>query len=85
MKIEILTNRIENTLLHLKFVKPHNFCLPANIAIASTGYCMGWTSPVNLKLNTPAESPVGSVTSDQIAWIGSLLTVGAIFGETTPS
>ncbi|KAJ8709851.1 hypothetical protein PYW08_009855 [Mythimna loreyi] len=54
----------------------------ANIAIASTGYCMGWTSPVNLKLqqngtDNPLEEPV---TVDQEAWIGSLLTVGAIFG-----
>ncbi|CAH0597623.1 unnamed protein product [Chrysodeixis includens] len=53
-----------------------------NIAIASTGYCMGWTSPVNLKLHqNTTENPLGEpITSDQEAWIGSLLTVGAIFG-----
>ncbi|CAH1641406.1 unnamed protein product [Spodoptera littoralis] len=54
----------------------------ANIAIASTGYSMGWTSPVNLKLQAnDTSNPVGEpVTKDQEAWIGSLLTVGAIFG-----
>ncbi|CAH0684158.1 unnamed protein product [Chilo suppressalis] len=53
----------------------------ANIAVASTGYSMGWTSPVNVKLNNTAESPLpDSITTDQGAWIGSLLTVGAIFG-----
>lgn len=53
----------------------------ANIAIASTGYCMGWTSPVNIKLKDLSQSPLPEkVTDDQEAWIGSLLTVGAIFG-----
>ncbi|KAJ8709852.1 hypothetical protein PYW08_009856 [Mythimna loreyi] len=54
----------------------------ANIAIASSGYCMGWTSPVNLKLQQNGTgNPLGEpATMDQEAWIGSLLTVGAIFG-----
>lgn len=53
----------------------------ANIAIASTGFCMGWTSPVNQKLSNVTTSPLDHVaTADQEAWIGSLLTVGAIFG-----
>ncbi|XP_049880708.1 facilitated trehalose transporter Tret1-2 homolog [Pectinophora gossypiella] len=53
----------------------------ANIAIASTGYSMGWTSPVNPKLGNLTLSPLPEpITSDQGSWIGSLLTVGAIFG-----
>ncbi|XP_075986472.1 facilitated trehalose transporter Tret1 [Anticarsia gemmatalis] len=53
----------------------------ANIAIASTGYSMGWTSPINEKLANLTTSPLDIIiTSDQEAWIGSLLTVGAIFG-----
>ncbi|XP_060807037.1 facilitated trehalose transporter Tret1 [Amyelois transitella] len=53
----------------------------ANIAIATTGYSMGWTSPVNAKLANVTTSPLDEpITKDQEAWIGSLLTVGAIFG-----
>lgn len=45
---------------------------------------MGWTSPINTKLNDTSLSPLDViVTTDQISWIGSLLTVGAIFGEQT--
>ncbi|CAG4967342.1 unnamed protein product [Parnassius apollo] len=55
----------------------------ANIAIASTGYSMGWTSPINIKLqdknltDTPLPAPL---STDESAWVGSLLPVGAIFG-----
>jgi hypothetical protein len=43
---------------------------------------MGWTSPVNMKLNSTEESPLPEViTADQGAWIGSLLTLGAVFGK----
>ncbi|VVC96024.1 unnamed protein product [Leptidea sinapis] len=53
----------------------------ANILIASLGYSMGWTAPINSKLNNTAESPLEvPPTADQLAWMGSLLTVGAIFG-----
>ncbi|KAM3959837.1 facilitated trehalose transporter Tret1-like [Aphomia sociella] len=53
----------------------------ANIAIASTGYSMGWTSPVNGKLQNTTTSPIGEpITSDEEAWIGSLLNIGAIIG-----
>ncbi|XP_073963516.1 facilitated trehalose transporter Tret1 [Choristoneura fumiferana] len=55
----------------------------ANIAIASTGFSMGWTSPVNIKLKEAnlTDSPLPEIiTTDQESWIGSLLTVGAIFG-----
>ncbi|KAH9633267.1 hypothetical protein HF086_000866 [Spodoptera exigua] len=43
---------------------------------------MGWTSPVNLKLQAnDTTNPVGNpITKEEEAWIGSLLTVGAIFG-----
>ncbi|KPJ19334.1 Facilitated trehalose transporter Tret1 [Papilio machaon] len=55
----------------------------ANIAIASTGYSMGWTSPVNIKLQdkNATDSPLSEpLTADELAWVGSLLPVGAIFG-----
>lgn len=53
----------------------------ANIAIASTGYSMGWTSPINMKLNDTSLSPLDDrVTDDEISWIGSLLNVGAAIG-----
>lgn len=53
----------------------------ANIGIACTGFCMGWTSPVNPKLtNTTAPVLDQPVTADEASWIGSLLTIGAIFG-----
>ncbi|KAL4703610.1 hypothetical protein ACJJTC_006787 [Scirpophaga incertulas] len=53
----------------------------ASIAVASTGYSMGWTSPVNSKLNNTSESPLPEpITPNEAAWIGSLVTVGAIFG-----
>lgn len=53
----------------------------ANIAIASTGYSMGWTSPVNDKLQNSTLTPLPeTLGDDELAWIGSLLTVGAIFG-----
>ncbi|XP_063389230.1 facilitated trehalose transporter Tret1 [Cydia fagiglandana] len=55
----------------------------ANIAIASTGYSMGWTSPVNIKLKDAnlTDSPLPApITSNEEAWIGSILTLGAILG-----
>ncbi|KAG6455733.1 hypothetical protein O3G_MSEX009374 [Manduca sexta] len=53
----------------------------ANIGIVCTGFCMGWTSPINPKLTDANSTIVGApVSSDETAWIGSLLTVGAIFG-----
>ncbi|CAB3258534.1 unnamed protein product [Arctia plantaginis] len=53
----------------------------ANIAILTTGYSMGWTSPVNVILGNVTTSPLEDVvTIDEEAWIGSLLTLGAIFG-----
>ncbi|XP_061723492.1 facilitated trehalose transporter Tret1-like [Cydia pomonella] len=55
----------------------------ANIAIASTGYSMGWTSPINIKLKDGnlTDSPLPApITSAEEAWIGSILTLGAILG-----
>ncbi|CAG5021092.1 unnamed protein product [Parnassius apollo] len=55
----------------------------ANIAIASIGYCMGWTSPINIKMQDKnlTDSPLPApLTTDESAWVGSLLPVGAIFG-----
>ncbi|CAH0721286.1 unnamed protein product, partial [Brenthis ino] len=54
----------------------------ANIAIASTGYSMGWTAPINTKLTSNGtDNPFGQpATPDEIAWMGSLLNIGAIFG-----
>ncbi|CAH2096827.1 unnamed protein product [Euphydryas editha] len=53
----------------------------ANLAITSIGYCLGWTAPINSKLTDPVNSPLGRpATTEEIAWIGSLLSIGAIFG-----
>ncbi|CAH2096829.1 unnamed protein product [Euphydryas editha] len=42
---------------------------------------MGWTAPINSKLTDPVNSPLGRpATTDEIAWMGSLLNIGAIFG-----
>lgn len=67
---------------HVEAITDVYLSFTANIAIASTGYCMGWTAPVNQKLANATLTPLPEVTtSDQEAWIGSLLTVGAIFGK----
>ncbi|XP_028028193.1 facilitated trehalose transporter Tret1-2 homolog [Bombyx mandarina] len=53
----------------------------ANIATIALGFALGWTSPVNLKLLDPNDTPLSRpVTNDEISWIGSLLSVGAMFG-----
>ncbi|CAB3258531.1 unnamed protein product [Arctia plantaginis] len=52
-----------------------------NIGMASTGYTIGWTSPAHPILKNATISPLGvAVTTDQEAWIGSLLAIGSIFG-----
>ncbi|KAL0811546.1 hypothetical protein ABMA28_009932 [Loxostege sticticalis] len=57
------------------------YYLMANISMAIIGYCMGWTSPVNVILNDEDQSPLPApVTTAQGSWIGSLLTFGLIFG-----
>lgn len=57
------------------------FLSTANIAILTTGFSMGWTSPMNTILGNVTTSPLEDVvTTDEEAWIGSLLNVGAIFG-----
>ncbi|CAH2059088.1 unnamed protein product, partial [Iphiclides podalirius] len=53
------------------------------MGIASIGYSMGWTSPINIKLQDEdqADSPLPApLDVDQTAWVGSLLPLGAIFG-----
>ncbi|XP_063629801.1 facilitated trehalose transporter Tret1-like [Cydia splendana] len=55
----------------------------ANIGIVITGYSMGWTSPVTVKLKDSnlTESPLAApITVDQESWIGSILNLGAILG-----
>ncbi|KAJ2942925.1 hypothetical protein O0L34_g15115 [Tuta absoluta] len=53
----------------------------ANMSVLAAGYVMAWTSPVISKLRDPAQSPLPeTITKDQEAWVGSLLTVGAIAG-----
>ena len=56
--------------------------ISANIAIASTGYSMGWTAPINSKLKANStDNPLGAPASDdEIAWMGSLLNIGAMLG-----
>ncbi|KAL0861103.1 hypothetical protein ABMA27_009604 [Loxostege sticticalis] len=52
-----------------------------NIAVAAAGYSMGWSSPVNIILVNEELSPLPEpLTTDQLAWIGSLLAIGAIGG-----
>ncbi|CAG4973555.1 unnamed protein product [Colias eurytheme] len=53
----------------------------ANLLVASLGYNMGWTAPINVKLNNTEETPLDKLpTSDELAWMGSLVSVGAILG-----
>ncbi|XP_039760459.1 facilitated trehalose transporter Tret1 isoform X2 [Pararge aegeria] len=55
----------------------------ANIAILCTGFSMGWTAPINIKLtsNDTSMSPLEQTPStDEIAWMGSVLNFGAIIG-----
>ncbi|XP_048001746.1 facilitated trehalose transporter Tret1-like [Leguminivora glycinivorella] len=55
----------------------------ANIGIVMTGYSMGWTSPVSIKLKDAnlTDSPLAEpITVDQESWIGSILNLGAILG-----
>lgn len=55
-----------------------------NIASFAVGTGLGWTSPVNPKLNnvTLVDSPLPAVpTDDEGAWIGSLVALTAIVGE----
>ncbi|XP_032523324.2 facilitated trehalose transporter Tret1 [Danaus plexippus] len=53
----------------------------ANIAIASTGYSMGWTSPINGKLSDNTTDILDKpATADELAWMGSVLNIGAILG-----
>ncbi|OWR54475.1 facilitated trehalose transporter Tret1 like protein [Danaus plexippus plexippus] len=50
--------------------------------ITSIGYCMGWTSPINRKLsdNSTGSEILGQpATNEELAWVGSLLNIGAIF------
>lgn len=50
--------------------------------MASTGYTVAWTSPVHPILRNATISPIGeAVTTEQEAWIGSLLAIGSIFGK----
>ncbi|KAI5635707.1 sugar transporter domain-containing protein [Phthorimaea operculella] len=57
------------------------FAAIANISVIGAGYLLGWTSPINIKLQNPALNPLGrAITKEEEAWIGSLLNVGAMCG-----
>lgn len=46
---------------------------------------MAWTSPVTVELEknpVSPNNPIGSaITKDESSWIGSLMTIGAVFGS----
>lgn len=50
----------------------------------TAGIGLGWTSPVNAKLNNATrldENPFERVlTKDELSWLGSLLALGSVFG-----
>ncbi|XP_055377859.1 facilitated trehalose transporter Tret1-like [Condylostylus longicornis] len=53
----------------------------ANLSSFAVGTCIGWTSPIFPKLEKPDETLLSHViksSSEEAAWIGSLLTVGAL-------
>ncbi|KAJ2942938.1 hypothetical protein O0L34_g15128 [Tuta absoluta] len=57
------------------------FAAIANISVSGAGYLLGWTSPINIKLQNTDLSPLPeAVTKDEEAWIGSLLNIGAMCG-----
>ncbi|XP_063710060.1 facilitated trehalose transporter Tret1-like [Culicoides brevitarsis] len=54
-----------------------------NLSAAAVGTCLGWTAPVNPKLNDASlkDSPLDAVpTVDEASWIGSLVALGAVIG-----
>ncbi|XP_063708636.1 solute carrier family 2, facilitated glucose transporter member 8-like [Culicoides brevitarsis] len=55
----------------------------ANLSTMAAGTCMGWSAPVIPKLSHPEmkDTPLSHVLSDnEASWIGSLVSLGAIFG-----
>uniref|UniRef100_A0A336M0J9 Facilitated trehalose transporter Tret1 n=1 Tax=Culicoides sonorensis TaxID=179676 RepID=A0A336M0J9_CULSO len=54
-----------------------------NLSSWAVGTTLGWTAPVNPKLNDPnlADTPLNAVpTEDEASWIGSLVALGAVIG-----
>lgn len=54
----------------------------ANVVTISYGSGLGWLSP-SLKLLKSNDSPLesGALTVDEISWIGSIFSIGAIVGN----
>ncbi|CAK9830995.1 Facilitated trehalose transporter Tret1 [Anthophora retusa] len=54
----------------------------ANLCCVSTGAMLGWTSPIQPKLQGLTDNPLGKpITDDENSWMGSLVAVGAMIGS----
>ena len=57
----------------------------ANLSSVALGTTLGWTSPAFPKLtneNDLSDSPLSFVPSkEELSWIGSLVALGALFGN----
>ncbi|KAL0861105.1 hypothetical protein ABMA27_009606 [Loxostege sticticalis] len=53
----------------------------ASLAVSSAGFLLGWTAPVLVILDDPELTPLPEpITTDEGAWIGSLLTLAGLLG-----
>lgn len=55
-----------------------------NLSSMAVGTTLGWTAPVNPKLNDESlsDTPLSAVpTDDEASWIGSLVALGAVIGK----
>lgn len=54
----------------------------ANLSSFAVGTALGWTAPVNPKLDVVSVSPLPAVpTLNEAAWIGSLVALAAFIGK----
>lgn len=56
----------------------------ANLSSFAVGTTLGWTAPISPKLKDPSltDSPLSAVpTTDEFAWIGSLVALAAFIGK----
>lgn len=65
-----------------------NISLLVNLSSMAVGTTLGWTAPVNPKLNDKllTDTPLSAVpTEDESSWIGSLVALGAVIGKQNQS
>lgn len=55
--------------------------ITASLSVVAIGVAMGWTSPILPELEKNGGPLGSSISKDESSWIGSLITVGAIFGS----